>query len=308
MAKYRNTEISACPVAEGVRFQLGNATAFAVRNQKKDISVRVRRERHPMRKFWEQVPFVRGIIRLYIALFGFLDSLSESSEMKPQDITRGTWLEQRFSYLFRLHSSNLVAFASAVSILAVVLGLVVGLPWVLEEYVLSLFRITRTALNAFVTVTRIIGLMAALCIIARLRIVRRFCMYQGAINKVLNAYEYEGKKLTFKDTMAQSPYHPRSDSVFVMLVVIFSIIAFAFLHTYTLHIQILVRILTILAIAGIVNEPLALLEDSDPDNLFVHALLTPIYRLQRIFVFEPHTQMVEVALCAFNAVRENDVW
>lgn len=308
MAKYRNTEISACPVAEGVRFQLGNATAFAVRNHKKDISVRVRRERHPMRKFWEQVPFVRGIIRLFAALFGFLDSICESSEMKPQDITKGTWLERRFSDLFRFRSSSLVAFTSAVVILAVTLGLVIGLPWLLEEYVLSMLGFTRLALNAIVTLTRIIGLLAAMCIIARLRIVRRFCMYQGAINKVLNAYEYHGKKLTFKDTMEQSAYHPRSDSVFVLLVMVISMIAFAFLRTYTLHIQILVRILTIFAIAGVINEPLAFLEDSDPEHPFIHALLVPIYRLQRIFVFEPHTQMVEVALCAFNAVRENDVW
>jgi len=308
MAKYRNTEIFACPVAEGVRFQLGNATAFAVRRQNKEISVRVRRERHSVRHFWQQVPFVRGIIRLFIVLFGFLDSLSESSEMKPQDISKGSPATQRFADLFRIRSTQLVAFSTAVLIIVVMLGLTLGLPWAVEEYILAPLHLSRLVLNILMTVTRILGLIMALGLISRFRIMRRFCMYQGAINKVLNAYEYHGRKLTFRDAEGESPYHPRSDGVFVLLVMVISIIAFAIVRTYTLHIQIIVRILTIMVVAAIVNEPLHFLEDSDPDNRFIHALLVPIYRMQRIFVIEPHTQMVEVALCAFNAVRENDVW
>lgn len=308
MAKYRNTEIHACPVAEGVRVQLGNATAFAVRKQNKDISVRVRRERHPMRKFWEQVPFVRGVIRLFIVLFGFLDSLSESSEMKPQDISKGSLFTQRFAYLFRLRASSLVSFSTGIAIIVAILGLGAALPWAFEKFITSALAITNLALGVTVTIVRIIGILLAAAVIFRLRIMRRFCMYQGAINKVLNAYEYHGKKLTFKHCEEESPIHPRSDGVFVLLVVILSVIAFMFLRTYTLYVQIIVRILTVMAVAAIVNEPLHLLEDADPDNRFVHALLTPIYRLQRIFVIEPHPQMIEVALCAFNAVRENDVW
>lgn len=308
MAKYLNTEIYACPVSEGVRFQLGNATAFAVRKQNKDISVRVRRERHPVRKFWEQVPFVRGIIRLFMALFGFLDSISESTEMKPQDVTKVGKGTARFSELFRIRSTSVAAFFTGLGIILTLCALVLGLPWALDRFVLGLFEMTRAARNAIVTLTRIIGVLSAAAIIARVRFMRRFCMYQGAINRVLNAYEYQGKALTFEDCMAEPLYHPRSDSVFVLLVVIFSIIAFACLRTYTLHIQVVVRILTVLAVAAIVNEPLHFLEDSDPDVTINHILLVPVYRLQRLFVFEPSTQMVEVALCAFNAVRENDVW
>jgi len=308
MAKYKNSEIHACPVAEGARFQLGNATAFAVRKQNKDISVRVRRERHPMRRFWEQVPFVRGVIRLFIVLFGFIDSLSESSEMKPQDMARGSMPVRRFAVLFRIRVSSLVAFSTGAAIIAALTLLVALLPWAFGRYLSGLFSPTRLAMNALVTTVRIIGIVAAVCIISRLRIMRRLCMYQGAINKVLNAYEYHGKKLNIRNCEEQSPYHPRSDGVFALLVAILSVIAFAFLRTYTLHIQIIVRALTILAIAAIVNEPMQLLEDADPDNRFVHFLLLPVYRAQRIFVIEPHPQMVEVAMCAFNAVRENDVW
>ena len=308
MAKYKNTEIHACPVAEGVRFQLGNATAFAVRRQSKDISVRVRRERHPVRRFWEQVPFARGIIRLFIVLFGFLDSLAESSEMRPQEMCRGSRFTQCFAELFRLRSAGVTAFLTGISIIAIMLGLGVALPWAFENYVLDRLNLTHLALNVIMTLVRIAGLTAAVCLICRLRIIRRFCMYQGAVNKVLNAYEYHGKKLTFQDCVDQSVYHPRSDGTFVLLVTILSVIAFAFLRTYTLRIQIIVRILTIMAAAAVVNEPLHFLEDADPGGKAVRILLAPVYRIERIFVIEPHSQMVEVAMCAFNAVRENDVW
>ena len=107
-------------MAEGVRFQLGNATAFAVRNPNKEISVRVRRERHPMRRFWQQVPFVRGILRLFIVLFGFLDSLSESAEMKPQEISKGSRFTQRFAELFRIKSTGIVAFFTSILIIVII--------------------------------------------------------------------------------------------------------------------------------------------------------------------------------------------
>ena len=56
--------IHATPVAEGVRIQVGNATAFAVRQESKDVALRLRREYHPARDAMERVPFLRGIVRL----------------------------------------------------------------------------------------------------------------------------------------------------------------------------------------------------------------------------------------------------
>ena len=36
------------------------------------------------------------------------------------------------------------------------------------------------------------------------------------------------------------------------------------------------------------------------------ALLAPQRLLERLMVREPHVQMLEVAVCAYNAAREND--
>jgi uncharacterized protein YqhQ len=83
------------------------------------------------------------------------------------------------------------------------------------------------------------------------------------------------------------------------------VIAFALIRTFTLPVQVLVRALTVLAIAAVLNEPLRLLERAKPTPL-VNALLAPQLLLERCFTRRPHAQMVEVALYAFNAAREND--
>ena len=306
MAEYRNSQIHATPVAEGVRFQIGNATAFAVRNQNRDLSVRVRRERRPLRRKMAEIPFVRGILRLILAIVHFLDGISESAELEPQQIARGTQFEQRFADLFRVNPVSLVAFESGLLIPIIMLGLMLGVPAAVESLLLSNLALSRTVTNAILCAVRVSSTLLAIRLVAHLRVMNRFCMYRGAINKVLNAYARDGSRITHESAVLSSRIARKSDAAFITLVVLISIVAFACVRTYTLHIQVLVRILLVLAIAAIINEPLRLLENVSPRSPYA-PLLAPVMWLEHLFVIEPHNQMVEVALCAFNAARKNDV-
>ena len=86
---------------------------------------------------------------------------------------------------------------------------------------------------------------------------------------------------------------------------ILSVIAFALIRTFTLPIQLLVRVLTVLAIAAVLNEPIRALERAKATPL-VNALLGPQLLLERCLTRRPHAQMVEVAVYAYNAAKEND--
>ena len=66
-----------------------------------------------------------------------------------------------------------------------------------------------------------------------------------------------------------------------------------------------VSILIVLVVAAVVNEPLLLLENAAPGRLS-DALLVFHLWLERQLVRAPHPQMVEVAVYAYNAAREND--
>ena len=122
MARHLKTPVYSAPVAEGARFTVGSATAFAVRREEKDIALRIRRERRPLRRAFSQMPFVRGMLRLKLATFGFVDGIAESGELFPQRVTKGTRPEQAFADLFQVHPEGLVGFLSGVLIPVLLLG------------------------------------------------------------------------------------------------------------------------------------------------------------------------------------------
>lgn len=298
--------VHASPVAEGVRFQIGTATAFAVRKESKDVALRIRREYHPARDAMERVPFVRGMLRLVLGAADFMDGVAESAQLEPQHIVKGSRFEQRFAELFRVRPTNLVAAGSALAILFLMAALVILGPWALAKYVLPQYELPRHTINAVACAFRVLGGLICAALIPRLRVVNRFCMYRGAINAVLNTAPDKEGRMSRERAERASHLSRRSDAAFAVTVLLLSVIAFALVRTFTLPVQLLVRVLIVLAIAAVLNEPIRLLEDAAGDSRLARALLTPQLLLERLLVRRPHVQMVEVAVYAYNAAREND--
>lgn len=300
--------VHASPVAEGVRFQIGNATAFAVRKESKDVALRIRREYHPVRDAMERVPFLRGIVRLAGCAADFLDGVSESAQLSPQQIVKGSRGEQRFAELFRIRPTSLVAAGSALVILLMLAGLVLAGPWALTRFVLPLLprlELSRAGVNAVGCAFRVLAGLLCVLVIPRLRVVNRFCMYRGAINKVLNTPAGRDGQVSMEKARRASHLTRRSDAAFAVTVLLTSVVIFALVRTYTLPVQLLARVLIVLAVAAVLNEPLRLLESAAPSGL-TNALLAFHLWLERRLVRAPHPQMVEVAVYACNAAREND--
>ncbi|MBQ6373085.1 MAG: DUF1385 domain-containing protein [Clostridia bacterium] len=305
MARRRYEQISASPVAEGVRFRIGTVTAFAVRRENKDVALRIRRERRPMRSMLSRMPFVRGIHRLITSVGDLIDGIGESAELQPQRIARGSALTQGIARLFRARPEGLVALGTAFMIPFLLLGLIYVLPLAVETFILPNLELTRPQVNAVICAVRTFGALLAVGLSARLRLMDRLCMYRGAINKVMNAYESKPHQVT-QDTAAKaSRVYRKSDAAFLTVVLLVSIVAFALIRTFTLPVQILVRVLVVFVVAAVVNEPIRALENTRARNP-LRVLLIPYLWLERMFVIEPHSQMIEVAVYAFNAAREND--
>lgn len=295
--------VHATPVAEGVRIQIGSATAFAVRQENKDVALRLRREFHPARDAMERIPFLRGILRLLGSAADFLDGVSESAQLMPQPIVKGTRFEQRFAELFRIRPTSLVAAGSAIVILLLAALTVAG-PWALARWVLPGYGLSRAAVNAVACAARMVCLLLCAVLIPRLRVINRFAMYRGAINKALNAVPAADGTLSQESAERASHLSRRSDAAFWVSVLLLSTVAFALIRTFTLPVQLLVRALTVLAIAAVLNEPLRLLERARP-SAPVNILLAFQLWLERRMTRKPHAQMVEVAVYAWNAAREN---
>ena len=292
MSRQFLTRVHAAPVAEGVRFKIGSATAFAVRRDNQDVALRIRRERRPLRSLMERTPFVRGMHRLLTATRDLIDGISESAELEPQR-TMGPFV------------GALAGLGSAIMILLLAVGLIWMLPMAVSDYALPRLTLTRAQANAIVCAVRCLGTLLALDLTAHLPLIRRLCMYRGAINKVLNAYEARPRHMSHDRAARASAVFHRSDAAFLTVVALLSIVAFALIRTFTLPVQVLVRLLVILAVAAVVNEPIQALE-ALPAKRKLAALLKPYLWLSRMFVAEPEDQMVETAVYAFNAAREND--
>ncbi len=297
MAKLRR--FSGTPVAEGVRLEVGKYTVFAVRNEKKDISVRQRREPRKLLRALLHIPFLRGVARLLRDLYRFFDGLSESVELDPQRPVRGTSAEQRVATFLHISPQSIVTLLSALCLPLIAFCCMLAAPKGVEALLRVSTNVTRAQTNAIVCAVRIFGLLAAVGFGGRLRVLKRLLMYKGALNKCINCYECRDEMSC--EAAAQYPIITRrSESAFLLSVTIISIILFSMIRADGLLLNAAIRIGIVLGVAALLNEPFSALESADM-TLPVRIARAPLDFLQYLTTLEPHPQMMEVAMCAFHA-------
>lgn len=302
----RQVTVLSSPAAEGVRFEVGSATACAVRNRSKDITVRVFQESHAARDFFGHVPFLRGVMRLFNTFGGFFSGLSLSADLKPRAAIRGSAFSQEFARLFSTHPQTIAAILNGLTAPLILIVMMLGLPAMVEHGLSYLPGLPRFAVNAVCCLFRLLGAVLSVYMICRLKLFSRMCMYRGAAGKVINAYEAYGSGMTHESVVLSPRLTDRSDGAFLIVVMLVSIAAFSFVRTDGLLLQLGYRIGVILAAAAVTNEFILPLENADPNGALA-SIRKPLTELQHLFTIEPHNQMIEVALCAFRAAYENDL-
>lgn len=305
MAK-NNAHIVGNPVIEGARFEVGKIIAYAVRNNKNALTVRIIRRSRTVFMLTQWIPFIRGIVRLFHILRNFFQSLRESARMDPQDSIRGNASSRHLTGMFRTTPQSVASLGVGALTLFVVFAMMVGLPTVVELGLNCLHAIPRFAVNTVCCIARILGFLLSVYAISRLPLFNQLSLYRGAVNKVINAYETYGSRLSIDNVILSSRMADRSDSTFLMLTSILSIICFAFLRVDPVWIQPIVRLLVFLAVAAVVHEFLLPLENALPET-FGARLRKHLSLFQQLHTMEPDVQIIEVVVCAFNtAIAENE--
>ena len=270
MDKYLNRDaaLRATPVAEGVRFEYGTATACAVRNRRRDITVHVFQEGRTFRNVLQRIPFVRGAARLFFSVGALFTGLNESAALKPRTAYRGSAFTREFARLFRIHPQSIAAFFSALGVIAVLLSMLMGLPMLVERILLLIPGLPRMAVNIVCCMFRMLGVLLSIFMICRLKIINRLCMYRGAAGKVINAYEAYGTGLTHEAVVLSPRLTDKSDGAFLIVVALLSIAAFACVRTEGLLIQLCLRAGIMICAAAVSNEILLPLERAEHVNQF----------------------------------------
>ncbi len=275
-------------VIEGVMMRGPGHIATAVREPSGTITVKKEplvtiSDRFPILK----KPMLRGVVALAEALVYGLKALSFSAQASGEE---GEELSAK-----EIGVTMVVAF-----------GLAVLLFIIIPTYAAKFIHDTVTdpmVLNLFEGLLRLAIFFAYVIGISVMKDIRRVFMYHGAEHKTIHAYE-AGLPLTVDNVRPFSTLHPRCGTNFLLIVMIVSILVFAFLGWPDLWLRIASRVALLPVIAGIGYEIIRYAGKSD--KKWVAWAIAPGLWLQKLTTREPSDDMLEVAICALEAVKPED--
>ncbi len=147
-------------------------------------------------------------------------------------------------------------------------------------------------------------LIGYLYLIGRVPDIQRVFGYHGAEHKAINAMEH-GEPLDIPHVRQASRVHTRCGTGFLLLVVVVSIVVFAFVGSPSLLVKIVSRVILVPVVAGIAYE-LMRLGAANYRYRVVRWLLAPGLALQGLTTREPDDSMLECAIAALNRVLRRD--
>jgi uncharacterized protein YqhQ len=151
-------------------------------------------------------------------------------------------------------------------------------------------------------VLRLVMLVGYIWAIGFMPDVKRVFAYHGAEHKTINAYE-AGAELTPASVAKFSLAHVRCGTAFLLILVVLSLFFFTILGPLSLEWRLISRILMIPVLVGIAYEYLRWTADHIT-NPFVRIIVKPNLALQSLTTREPDEKILEVAIAAFQAMRQ----
>ncbi|MCX7970147.1 MAG: DUF1385 domain-containing protein [Negativicutes bacterium] len=136
--------------------------------------------------------------------------------------------------------------------------------------------------------------------ISLFRDIRRVFQYHGAEHRVINAFEHKSQLLA-AEVQRHSMRHLRCGTSFLLLVMVISVVVFAFLGWPDLWLRILSRVAMLPVIAGLSYELLRLCARY-PECWPIRLIAAPGLWLQAMTTRPPDDHQVEVAIVALRAV------
>jgi uncharacterized protein YqhQ len=277
-------------VIEGVMMRGRKSMAVAVR----DPSGKIVLHSEPLSggiydSAWRKFPFVRGLLVLWDTL-----NLGTRTLMYSANVAL---------------SEDEVELSTPAILVTLILSLSVGvalffvLPLVLVGLV-DRFISSDLLSNLLEGLIRLSILLLYLFFIGFVPDIRRVFAYHGAEHKTIAAFE-SGAPLDAEGISAHSTAYTRCGTSFLLIVVLLSVLIFAFLGRPPMVWRIVSRLLLIPVIAGISYE-FVRFAARHGHNPVVRAAMLPGLALQSLTTREPDESMLEVAVAALKPVLVSD--
>jgi uncharacterized protein YqhQ len=237
-----------------------------------------------------KTPLLRGMVGLWDAL-----GLGTRALLWSADVAVGSTDNVNFN--------GPLGWGTLVCSLVFGIGLFFVLPTTVASGAESLLSIERSIVtNVIESLVRLGILLGYMWLIGRVPEVKRLFGYHGAEHKTINAFE-AGTELT-PEIVAKYPIeHPRCGTAFLLIVVFVGLIVFSLIGRPLLFPLILSRIVLIPIIAGIAYEIIRFTAKHMNDPI-IQLVVKPNLALQHLTTREPDTEMLEVAISAFNHILQ----
>ena len=236
---------------------------------------------------WAQLPLLRGLTLLWDTMGLGVRALTYSANVSVADEAQPVAFE-----------GPAVWGTLAFSLLAGI-----GIFFVLPSFVVGLFDVqigSDVLTNILEGAVRLLLLVGYLVLAGRVPDVARVFQYHGAEHKTINAYE-AGAELSPQSVQRFSLSHPRCGTGFLLIVVVLSIFAFAWLGRPPLILRLVSRVVLIPVVATFAYE-LIRFGAAHYANPVVRAIMAPSIALQRLTTRQPDDSMVEVSIAALRTV------
>ncbi|GAA3655689.1 DUF1385 domain-containing protein [Asaccharospora irregularis] len=287
-------------VIEGVMMQSKKKRAIAVRKSDGEIVVESKKIKSWINdKGIDKIPFIRGSFILIETMIEGVKSTNFSSEFFLEEEE-----EDKFDIfikkIFKDKSNNVLIGFSLVLAFILSIGLFILIPTAIGG-IFSKIVTNNIALNLIEGLVRILILFIYIILISKNRDIERVFQYHGAEHKSIYCYEND-LELTVENARKFGRLHPRCGTNFLFIVMITSIILFAFFGWPTPILRIVMRLICVPIVAGISYEIIRFL--GKYNNRLTKIIAYPGLMLQKFTTKEPDDSQLEVALEALKAALE----
>jgi len=276
-------------VIEGVMMRGAFSCAVAMRAPTSEIVIHTEPLGAIYRSRIKKIPFLRGLVMLWDGLGLGMRALTISANTQTGEHEQLTG--------FKLYATITLSLSFAI-------GLFFLFPAAVAHLAESRFGWSLWWGNVAEGIMRLSLLVVYLYAVGFLPNIRRVFAYHGAEHQTINAFE-AGAELT-PEAVATFPLeHTRCGTSFLLTLVLISIVLFSMLGPMPWYERLLTRLAMMPVLAGIAYE-YTRWTAAHLDSVWVRSMIRPNLALQRLTTRRPSADMLEVAIAAFHAMREDE--
>ena len=286
------TKIGGQAVIEGIAMRGPQKTCLAVRQPDGTIKTEIYDTKpNPVAK----IPLVRGAVAMIISLACGYKYLMRAADIAfPEEAEKAKEAKENGKKTL----DDMLGPIAGVLGGMLAIALFVLLPTLITGLISKIVELGsfKSTVEGLIKIIIFVGYLAAISLMPD---IRRVFEYHGAEHKTIACYEHRGELIP-ANVRNYSRFHPRCGTSFIFIVLIISIIVGSFIPWSSTLGRMGLKLLCLPIIMGISYEIIQYA--GAHDNLLSRVLSAPGLWVQRLTVFDPSDDQIEVAIASLLAV------